>query len=222
MIKKINCNIIKDILPLYVDDVVSEDTKELVEEHLNKCELCNAEYKRMAGKVQMPVECDVQPIKTLNKKIKKEKIISALAASLISVLILGILGYWALFIGKPVEKDRVEITTEIQNPHDTYATPEFVVHTNIKDGTTMIWKEKNIYKLDENGDKILAGYEVEIREPLLKFIHFNPSSYTFGYSYQEMVAPEKEFDFSINVKFKDETVTYSMREEGLFEYYEKR
>lgn len=220
--KKINCNIIKDILPLYVDDVVSEDTKELVEEHLNKCEFCNTEYKRMSGKMQMPVECDVQPIKTLNKKIKKEKIISALAASLISVLILGLLGFWTLFIGKPVEKDRVEITTEIQKPHDAYADPEFVVHSNIKDGTTMISKEKKIYKIDENGDEILAGYEVEIREPLLKFIHFNPSGYSFGYSYQEMGAPAEEFDFVIKVKFKDETVTYSMREEGLFKYYEKR
>ena len=32
--EKINCNVIQDILPLYIDDVVSDDTKELVEEHL--------------------------------------------------------------------------------------------------------------------------------------------------------------------------------------------
>ena len=31
--EKINCNVIQDILPLYIDDVVSDDTKELVEEH---------------------------------------------------------------------------------------------------------------------------------------------------------------------------------------------
>ena len=29
---KINCNVIQDILPLYIDDTVSDDTKELVEE----------------------------------------------------------------------------------------------------------------------------------------------------------------------------------------------
>ena len=28
---KINCNVIQDILPLYIEDAVSEDTKELVE-----------------------------------------------------------------------------------------------------------------------------------------------------------------------------------------------
>ena len=38
--EKINCNVIQDILPLYIDDVVSDDTKELVEEHLQNCEIC--------------------------------------------------------------------------------------------------------------------------------------------------------------------------------------
>ena len=37
---KINCNVIQDILPLYIDDTVSDDTKELVEEHLQNCEIC--------------------------------------------------------------------------------------------------------------------------------------------------------------------------------------
>ena len=31
---KISCNIIEDLLPLYVDDMVSEDSRQLVEEHL--------------------------------------------------------------------------------------------------------------------------------------------------------------------------------------------
>ena len=31
---KISCNIIRDILPLYVDNVVSDDTRDMTEEHL--------------------------------------------------------------------------------------------------------------------------------------------------------------------------------------------
>ena len=30
---KITCNIIEDLLPLYIDDMVSEDSRQLVEEH---------------------------------------------------------------------------------------------------------------------------------------------------------------------------------------------
>ena len=36
--KEITCEIIRDIHPLYVDEAVSRDTKELVEEHLFTCE----------------------------------------------------------------------------------------------------------------------------------------------------------------------------------------
>ena len=41
--KKITCEIIKDILPLYVDDVVSADTRTMVEAHLAECESCKKE-----------------------------------------------------------------------------------------------------------------------------------------------------------------------------------
>ena len=37
---KITCNIIEDLLPLYIDDMVSEDSRQLVEEHLKECAAC--------------------------------------------------------------------------------------------------------------------------------------------------------------------------------------
>ena len=54
---KISCNVIQDIMPLYVDEIVSEDTKKLVEEHLKECEDCRKAvsythldvYKRQAS-----------------------------------------------------------------------------------------------------------------------------------------------------------------------------
>ena len=36
---KITCNIIEDLLPLYIDDMVSEDSRQLVEEHLKESEV---------------------------------------------------------------------------------------------------------------------------------------------------------------------------------------
>ncbi len=44
MSKKIDCNIILDLLPLYHDDVVSEETKSAVREHLESCESCRKEF----------------------------------------------------------------------------------------------------------------------------------------------------------------------------------
>ena len=48
---KISCNVIQDIMPLYVDEIVSEDTKKLVEEHLKECEDCRKKWKKMRAKI---------------------------------------------------------------------------------------------------------------------------------------------------------------------------
>ena len=37
---KNECSIIRDILPLYVENMVSEDTSEFVKEHLESCPAC--------------------------------------------------------------------------------------------------------------------------------------------------------------------------------------
>ena len=39
------CNIVLDLLPLYVDEVCSEDTKQYIEEHMKACEVCKKEYE---------------------------------------------------------------------------------------------------------------------------------------------------------------------------------
>ena len=37
---KISCEIIKDLLPLYYDNVCSNDSKLLVEKHISECTSC--------------------------------------------------------------------------------------------------------------------------------------------------------------------------------------
>lgn len=44
---KITCNIIEDLLPLYIDDMVSEDSRQLVEEHLKACPTCEEQEEIM-------------------------------------------------------------------------------------------------------------------------------------------------------------------------------
>lgn len=44
---KIACDVIKDLLPLYVDNVCSEKTKDFIEEHLAVCEECQKYYEAL-------------------------------------------------------------------------------------------------------------------------------------------------------------------------------
>ena len=85
--KKITCDIIKDILPLYVDDVVSMDTRTMVEEHLAECEKCKKEAEAMSKAIKIPLHKTVEKeqaevLKNLKKTFKNKKI----RISIISVL----------------------------------------------------------------------------------------------------------------------------------------
>ena len=42
-----NCNVIRDLIPLYIDDCCSEDTAKLVDKHLKECEGCLRVYNEM-------------------------------------------------------------------------------------------------------------------------------------------------------------------------------
>lgn len=44
---KYSCEVIKDLLPLYYDDVCSEESKDMVEEHLEECPSCQALLRKM-------------------------------------------------------------------------------------------------------------------------------------------------------------------------------
>ena len=48
-----NCNVIMDLLPLYVDECCSEDSGILVQEHLESCGSCQQAYAAMSHKSEM-------------------------------------------------------------------------------------------------------------------------------------------------------------------------
>lgn len=52
---KNECSVIKDLLPLYVEDMVSAETAEYIEEHLKSCPECQSELDIMKNEVVLPV-----------------------------------------------------------------------------------------------------------------------------------------------------------------------
>ena len=55
---EIKCGVIHDLLPLYEDGVASEETTQLVREHLKDCPACQEELRKMRVPVSMPAEKD--------------------------------------------------------------------------------------------------------------------------------------------------------------------
>ena len=49
---KTNCDIIQDLLPLYCDNVCSEESKQTIEEHIQECEQCRNDLMQMQKEVK--------------------------------------------------------------------------------------------------------------------------------------------------------------------------
>lgn len=88
---KISCNIIRDILPLYAEDMVCEETREFVDGHLRECDSCTQELARLKKKEAIPVSVDTAPMEHIRKSIRKRQILTTVCVLLTvaSLLLLG-------------------------------------------------------------------------------------------------------------------------------------
>lgn len=63
------CNLIRDILPLYAEDMVSTDTREFVSEHLEHCKECRAELEHMRKPAEFITDAEIVPLKRIKKEL---------------------------------------------------------------------------------------------------------------------------------------------------------
>lgn len=95
----VNCNIIRDLLPLYAEDMVSEDSKALVDDHLCSCDSCTKELAELKKAPKVPVEVETTSLKRVEDTIRKRKMLTAATAmmTLVAVLVTG-----TIFLMTPV------------------------------------------------------------------------------------------------------------------------
>ena len=56
----IRCSIVEDLLPLYIDGALREETAQAVREHLSACPACRNEYEKLAQTLTLPSAPDLQ------------------------------------------------------------------------------------------------------------------------------------------------------------------
>jgi len=93
----IPCNIIQDIMPLYIDSLCSEETNKAVERHINECINCKSVYTQMTAILPKPhiskkqIELEKDPF----KKIKVINIIKLLLSVFLTIIIM-LCGMWSV------------------------------------------------------------------------------------------------------------------------------
>lgn len=97
------CDIIMDLLPMYVEELTSESSNQLIEEHIDNCENCK-EYLRHINKDLSTEEIIYEPedredeelVKDIKQRLKNRTFIMALIGLLVGLVITMQIFPWAL------------------------------------------------------------------------------------------------------------------------------
>lgn len=168
---KIPCSIAEDLLPLYVEDSCSADSRKALEEHIKDCQNCRDTYARMTAP-EIPAE-EAAPLVDCGKKLKKRRIrrvLIAIPLGLLAAFVLVVLTltFWSVHLElNPIVHEKEagtwnltagELTTTIGE------VDEYVFYTNYEqiqvfseteEITVMLWNTEypDDYILISNGDE---------------------------------------------------------------------
>lgn len=90
------CQIIRDLLPLYCDDVCSAESRQAVEQHLSDCADCRRVLQQMQReKAVVPFPADgkeeARVLQTVRARFSRQRLRAAVAAAAVTVLLIATL-----------------------------------------------------------------------------------------------------------------------------------
>ena len=208
----IDCAIIRDLLPLFADDVLSNESKILVSEHLATCDSCMNEFTKMQSEFLKPPPnngAKIAALKSMKRKLFKKNVLVSLGS--IAVLIVCALCFvnWVLLPQTPIpfedgllrveanttkvirdENGSLMVVTDLNSTDTDYE--ERGVLDIISSRKTANRSATNVY-FEENGDRIQIAF-VNFTESLLS--KWEPGGET-AYSFR-IIEPQNSQTLSEN------------------------
>jgi len=114
------CDIVRDILPLYVDGACSEASAEMVKEHLNACADCNAIYQKLLSHTSEDVlheesESVIMRHEAKEKQRGRKKITIAVLVSIALCIIAIFTALFLLPINIAYEPVKIDFPFEVED-----------------------------------------------------------------------------------------------------------
>lgn len=110
---KNNCELIKDLLPLYADEVCSEESRKAVAEHIAECSDCRSDLEKMGRHIAVEADKDVKIIKRIKRRVWIERIVITGIIVLTAFLGVFILKIAALDVVKPMDYEKHNLDENI-------------------------------------------------------------------------------------------------------------
>ena len=153
--EKRNCKIIEDLLPAYIDNILSEETRTFVEMHLKECPNCEQTYQEMIAEIKKEDVQNTENVKIIKKykrKIRTLKIIVALTIFIILAVGFGTLSFRYMIVKNALIKN---INYDAKGNFRLEYYEDSIEHYNYH--TTTYVGENKMKKV--KGDKVIEYWE---------------------------------------------------------------
>ena len=175
------CEIIRDLLPLYIDGLTSKESNQEIEKHLKNCEECQKYYQEMTGDIDNfsvitneEIE-DVNLIKKIKKKNRKKALGIFVGAFVLSGVLMGVSFHWThgvamyenVILNYGVQGDTAYLTLQGKPGYEL----NFSGATDQNKSSLKVMYARNIWGHDENVVR-LEGESNRSGEPPLWILEF--------------------------------------------------
>lgn len=170
----IKCHIVQDLLPSYIDGLLSAETEHDIRQHLQECEACRELHAKLSVSIDnVSLHVNKKEIDFL-KKVRKKTTKKVVTGFTVLLLIFALLTYF-LAIGSPVRKADLIYTTSVVG--DTWR-----INMQLTNGKSLLVKTESIYgEKDSHGVKPVVGVLVKPHELLPSpILESDNTSFMFG------------------------------------------
>ncbi len=159
MNEKYNCDVIRDLLPGYIDNILSDTGSELVKNHLGECAECHKIYTEMEesiGKDDLSAHdtIAVDALKKIRKRMNHLKITIGILASILFIFLLSA-ALKIYVIGKPLETGYMSISDTVYNEETGQLTVNGEINLYSFHVSKVVWEED---KNDTNVVNVIVYY----------------------------------------------------------------
>ncbi|SDW98905.1 zf-HC2 domain-containing protein [Paenibacillus sp. CF384] len=170
----VKCHIVQDIMPSYIDGLLSPETEHDIRQHIEECEACRTLHAKLSTSIDnADLHVNKKEIDFL-KKVRTKTTKKVVLGFTVLLLIIALLTY-LLAIGPSVRKENLIYTTSVVG--DTWR-----INMELTNGKALLVKTEPIYgEKDSNGIKPVVGVLVKPHELLPSpILESDNNSFMFG------------------------------------------
>lgn len=194
----IKCHIVQDLLPSYIDGLLSAETEHDIQQHLQECEACRVLRAKLSTSIDNAnLHVNKNEIDFL-KKVRKKTTKKVVLGLTVLLLIFALLTYFCA-IGTPVSKADLIYTTNVEGDM-------WQINMELTNGKALLVKTEPIYgEKDSNGVKPIVGVLLKPRELLPSpILESDNTSFMFGTTIDSF----NKSDYKVILRLGDDDIVF--------------